>query len=55
MKKIYKYGLLVISLAFLGYHSVYFEKLSDVRAQEEVEFDFQAYADSLYYEGMLKK
>lgn len=54
MRKIYKYGLLILVLAFLGYHSVYFEKLSAIRAQEEAEFDFQAYADSLYYEGMLK-
>jgi predicted lipoprotein len=52
--KDYKYGLLFLALAFLGYHSVYFEKLSEVRAQEEAEFDFQAFADSLYYEGMLK-
>lgn len=54
MRKIYKYGLLIIALAFLGYHSVYFEKLSEVRAREAAEFDFQSFADSLYYEGMLK-
>ncbi len=54
MKKIYKYGLLLLALGFLGYHSVYFKKLSAVRAQAGAEFDFQAYADSIYYQGMLK-
>ncbi len=54
MKKIYKYGLLILALGFLGYHSVYFEKLSEVKAREDKEFDFHAYADSLYYEGMIK-
>lgn len=54
MRNIYKYGFLILSLAFLGYHSVYFEKLSEARAQGGAEFDFQAYADSLYYEGILK-
>ncbi len=55
MKNIYKYGLLFVCLSFLGYNSVYFEKLSDRQAQEKAEFDFQAYADSLYYQGILKK
>ncbi|HMQ60909.1 MAG TPA: DUF2291 domain-containing protein [Flavilitoribacter sp.] len=54
MKKSYKYGLLVVALAFLGYNSVYFKKLSAVRAESGAEFDFQAYADSIYYQGMLK-
>lgn len=51
--KAYKYGILILALAFLGYHSVYFEKLSEVRAQEEVAFDFNSFADSLYYQGVL--
>lgn len=54
MSKIYKYGLLILAVAFLGYHSVYIEKLSEVRAQEAVAFDFETYADSIYYQGMLK-
>lgn len=54
MSKIYKYGLLIIAVAFLGYHSVYLEKLSEIRAQEAVAFDFETYADSIYYQGMLK-
>lgn len=55
MQKIYKYGLLMLALTFLGYHSVYFEKLSEIKADVAVAFDFQAFADSLYYQGMLKK
>jgi hypothetical protein len=51
--KSYQYGILILALAFLGYHSVYFEKLSEVRAQQETEFDFSSFADSLYYQGML--
>lgn len=54
MMKFYKYGLILLVLLFLAYHSVYFEKLSDIRAQTESEFDYQAFADSLYYQGMLK-
>lgn len=55
MKKIYKYGLLLASIIFLGYHSVYFEKLSERKAKASTEFDYAAYADSIYYQGMLKK
>lgn len=54
MRKTYKYGLIIIALAFLGYHSVYFEKLSNIIASEEVKFDFEVFTDSLYYEGILK-
>ncbi len=54
MMKFYKYGLILLVLLFLAYHSVYFEKLSEIRAQTESEFDYQAFADSLYYQGMLK-
>lgn len=52
--RFYKYGLFLFAVLFLGYHSVYFEKLSEVRAQTETEFDYQAFADSLYYRGMLQ-
>jgi predicted lipoprotein len=48
MKKIYRYLLLFVAFAFLAYHSVYFKKLSEVRAMEEPEVDFTAMADSLY-------
>lgn len=54
MQRIYKYVLILFSLAFLGYHSIYFEKLSEARSKEEGELDFDAYADTLYHEGMLK-
>lgn len=53
MNKIYKYGLLLVALGFLGYHSVYFRKLSEVKTEEDGTFDFQVYADSIYYQGML--
>lgn len=53
--KLFKYILVLAALLFLGYNSVYFEKLSEVRAQEETAFDFQAFAENLYYEGLLKK
>jgi hypothetical protein len=55
MMKFFKYGLLLLALLFLAYNSVYFEKLSDVRAQTEAAFDYRAFADSLYYQGILKK
>ena len=54
MRKIYKFGSILLALLFLGYHSVYFEKLSELRAQEQKAFDFEAFADSLYYQGILK-
>ena len=54
MKKIYKYGILVITFAFLGYNSVYFKKLSEIQSQDKVEIDYNAYADSLYYKGMFE-
>ena len=53
MKKAFQYAWLVFTLGFLGFHSVYFEKLSEVRARAGKDFDFEAFADSLYYRGML--
>lgn len=54
MKKSYLYLLLAVAVAFLGYNSVYFEKLSERQAEAEEAFDYQAFADSLYYQGILK-
>lgn len=54
MKKSYKYGLLFLALVFLGYNSVYFEKLSERIAEEGTAFNYEAFADSLYYQGMLQ-
>lgn len=54
MKKVYVYSLAFLLVAFLGYHSVYFKKLSEVRNANKEHFDFKAYADSIYYKGILK-
>lgn len=54
MKKKYVYILAFLIIAFLGYNSVYFKKLSDVKKAQKESFDFKAYADSIYYKGILK-
>lgn len=54
MKKKYVYVLAFLIIAFLGYNSVYFKKLSDVKKAQKESFDFKAYADSIYYKGILK-
>lgn len=54
MKKKYVYILAFLLLAFLGYQSVYFKKLSVVKEAKKENFDFKAYADSIYYKGILK-
>jgi len=43
-KKIIKYTLTIIVVAFLAYNSVYFKKLSDVKAAASKTFDPAAYA-----------
>ncbi|AWK04718.1 hypothetical protein HYN56_10985 [Flavobacterium crocinum] len=54
MKKKYIYILAFLVIAFLAYNSVYFKKLSDVKKAQKESFDFKAYADSIYYKGILK-
>ena len=54
MNKVYRYILLAVLIAFLGYNSVYFRKLSEVKNQKISGTDFTALADSLYYKGILK-
>ena len=49
-----KKGIFIIILLILGYNSVYFRKLSEVRSQKKSSFDFKTFADSLYYQGILK-
>jgi predicted lipoprotein len=49
-----KKGIFIIILLILGYNSVYLKKLSEVRNQKQSSFDFNAFADSLYYQGILK-
>jgi predicted lipoprotein len=50
MKKL----LFTAIIAILGYNSVYFKKLSDVKKQKKTNFNFNAFADSLYNKGILK-
>ncbi len=54
MKKSYLYTILAILLGVLLYNSVYFEKLSKRNSQKNAKFDFNTFADSLYYNGILK-
>ena len=54
MKKTYIIILAILLVAFLGYNSVYFKKLSDVKNEKKENIDFKAYADSIYYKGILK-
>ncbi|MFL9831548.1 DUF2291 domain-containing protein [Flavobacterium sp. ST-87] len=54
MKKRYAYILGLLIVLTLGYNSVYFKKLSVVKAAKKENFDFRAYADSIYYKGILK-
>lgn len=46
--------MIILGVLFLGYHSVYFEKLSERDNAVDTSFDFQAFADSLYYNGIIK-
>ncbi|MEL1241512.1 DUF2291 family protein [Flavobacterium flavipallidum] len=55
MKKQYILLLALIILAILGYNSVYFKKLSDVKKANKENFNFTAYADSIYYKGIATK
>lgn len=55
MKKIYIYGLLTFLATILGYNSVYLEKLSTRNSKITTQFDFKAYAESLYYKEILVK
>ncbi|MCP9770421.1 DUF2291 family protein [Lacihabitans sp. LS3-19] len=51
MKKVI--GLVIV--CFLVYNSVYFKKLSEQSASESSKFNFVAYADSIYNQGILKQ
>lgn len=54
MKKNYIYTILAVLFGTLLYNSVYFEKLSKKNSQKNSKFNFKTYADSLYYNGILK-
>lgn len=53
IKTMIKKGIILILGLILAYNSVYFKKLSDVKNQKSSTFDFNTYADSLYYKGIL--
>lgn len=50
-----KKGIILVLGLILAYNSVYFKKLSDVKNQKSSFFDFNTYADSLYYNGILNQ
>lgn len=50
MKKI----AIILIVCFLGYNSVYFKKLSELKNDTSSKTDFTKYADSLYFKGILK-
>ncbi len=54
MNRLYKNAMIILGILFLGYHSVYVEKLSERDMEADTIFDFQAFADSLYYNGITK-
>lgn len=54
MKKNYIYTILAVLFGTLLFNSVYFEKLSERNSQKNSKFNFKTYADSLYYNGILK-
>jgi hypothetical protein len=51
MKKVI--GLVIV--CFLTYNSVFFRKLSDQPSSINSKFNFVTYADSIYYQGILKQ
>ncbi len=55
MKKILKYGLLVVIVALLGYNSVYIKKLSDVNASKGAQFNAAGFAAQLWNQKLPAK
>ncbi len=55
MNKIYRYIIAAVLVLFLGYKSIYFKKLSDVKQLDKSGFDYDAYADTLYNKGILSE
>lgn len=48
-----KKGIILVLGLTLAYNSVYFKKLSEIKNQKTNTYDFNTYADSLYYKGIL--
>lgn len=55
MKKIVKYIILTAIVAFIGYNSVYFKKLSEVKSKTDEKFDAVAFSKKLWSETMPAK
>lgn len=55
MKKLIKYGLIVLTVALVGYNSIYIKKLSDVQKAAPKKFDATAYAKKLWKEELRAK
>ena len=55
MKKIVKYGLLLLAIALVGYKSIYIKKLSDVKKTTEDKFDAAAFSKKLWDEKLPAK
>ena len=55
MKKFLKYALTVVVIAFVGYKSVYFKKLSAVKTAKDEKFDAAAYSKKLWEEKLPAK
>jgi len=55
MNKIYRYIIAAVLVLFLGYKSIYFKKLSEVKQLDKSGFDYDAYADTLYNKGILSE
>lgn len=52
MKRVFKYALLLLAIALVGYKSVYFRKLSDARKATAEKFDAAAYSKKLWDERL---
>jgi predicted lipoprotein len=52
MKKVVKYGLLLLVIALVGYKSVYFKKLSTMTAVPSVQFDAESFSKKLWEEQL---
>ncbi|WP_025764485.1 DUF2291 family protein [Dyadobacter tibetensis] len=53
MNKIYYKLAGVVVIMILVYNAIYIQKLSEMHSQQSHQFDFTAYADSLFHKGIL--
>jgi hypothetical protein len=55
MKKFFKYILILLVIGLVGYNSIFFKKLSDVKNAKEAKFDAPAYSKKLWEERLPAK